>query len=176
MEWFYKDRGDASVALYYTEQSEASDKSRKIYLPEGEWINVFSGEVCRGRQFVIQSYKEKEFPIFVKKGAVIPLAYDAMNTKEQTWDKTVFDYYPSSENSYSDFLYEDDGETELYKNGEYCITGYNTAFDGKICKYSFTIEKREGKFAGKRFFSTRDVALKIHYTDEIPTQTCGFSF
>ena len=51
-----------------------SENRRDIYLPEGEWVNFFSGEVFAGDKW----YKEvevplEEMPVFVRKGANIKI-------------------------------------------------------------------------------------------------------
>ena len=47
-------------------------------------------------------------PLFVRLGALIPLAHEARNTKQQKWDKLVYDFYPCKEATDEGYLYEDD--------------------------------------------------------------------
>ena len=44
-----------------------------FYLPEGEWVDYFSGEVYQGGR-VINNYASPlwKLPVFVKNGAIIP--------------------------------------------------------------------------------------------------------
>jgi alpha-D-xyloside xylohydrolase len=51
----------------------SDDNRRDIYLPAGEWVNLFSGERLEGGRY----YKDvetplDEMPVFVRPGAVIP--------------------------------------------------------------------------------------------------------
>jgi alpha-D-xyloside xylohydrolase len=52
----------------------SDDNRRDIYLPAGEWVNLFSGEHFEGGRY----YKDvetplEEMPVFVRPGASIPL-------------------------------------------------------------------------------------------------------
>ena len=167
IEYYYKDKGDAVIGLFYETNSEADENNRKIYLPRGEWVYPFNGTVYSGRNYINGSYEKKEFPIFVKKGAVIPLAYNAKNTKEQSWERMVFDYYPSKMAKSRDYLYEDDGKTVAYKKGCFCLTEYKSFYDKENKKFVVVFRERKGKFDGERYFNEREIVLKIHFTDEI---------
>ena len=47
---------------------------RDIYLPEGDWVDFFTGESFCGSTWLRRvQYPLERFPVFVKKGAVIPL-------------------------------------------------------------------------------------------------------
>ncbi|SDZ84086.1 alpha-D-xyloside xylohydrolase [Porphyromonadaceae bacterium NLAE-zl-C104] len=51
-----------------------SDNKRDIYLPEGEWIHFFTKECFKGNQWLRNSDVPLDtIPVFVKKGAIIPL-------------------------------------------------------------------------------------------------------
>ena len=43
---YFQGGGEAALALHYTEQSEAENKS--VYLPEGRWMNLFTGKAYDG--------------------------------------------------------------------------------------------------------------------------------
>ena len=53
---------------------------RNIYLPEGEWLDFFTGEASSGPCWMrgVQ-YPPERFPVFVKKNAVIPLYPEAVS-------------------------------------------------------------------------------------------------
>jgi alpha-D-xyloside xylohydrolase len=64
---------------------------RDIYLPEGDWADFFTGELFSGPLRLRQvRYPPERFPVFVKKGAVIPLYPEPVSrTDEMDLGKTV---------------------------------------------------------------------------------------
>ena len=49
-----------------------SDNKRNVYLPEGDWVNLFTGEVFEGKQWLNDfECPLDEMPVWVKKGASI---------------------------------------------------------------------------------------------------------
>ncbi len=50
-----------------------SENKRDIYLPEGKWINFFSGEITDGEKW-LKNIKVpfEEMPVWVKSGAEVP--------------------------------------------------------------------------------------------------------
>lgn len=97
-----------------------------------------------------------------RQGAVLPLAHDAKNTKEQSWNELTFDYYPDKEACDADFLYEDDGETTAYRQGEFRIGEYEAKYDRKENAYVIRFAASEGSFAGKRACTMRKAAVRVH--------------
>ena len=68
-----------------------SDDCRDIYLPEGNWVNFFTGERLRGGRW-LSSVKVplEEMPVFVREGAVIPIyPEDVECTDEMNLTKTT---------------------------------------------------------------------------------------
>ena len=68
-----------------------SEDSRDVYLPEGEWVNFFTGERIRGGQW-LKGVKVPldEMPVYVREGAVIPVYPEDVDcTDEMDLDKSV---------------------------------------------------------------------------------------
>lgn len=136
--------------------------AHKTYLPAGEWLEVFGDSVHRGGRTVEKAYALREMPLFVRLGAIIPLAYGAHNTKIQKWDKLVFDFYSDKCTSDRGYLYEDDTETTAYKLGRYRKTEYNSYYCKECNAYVVNIEKAQGEFDGGKCFKTREITVKRH--------------
>lgn len=157
---YFQAGGEAAIALYYCDVKK--DDKTEIYLPEGKWIDVFSGKVYNGGKTVSRQYGLREMPLFVRLGALIPLAYEAKNTKEQKWDKLVYDFYPDKEACDSGYLYEDDTETTAYKKGQF----RKCAYEAKYCESenAFVIKSyaAAGNFEGEKAFEKRKVMFKYH--------------
>ena len=100
-----------------------NDIRNEIYLPDEEqiWIDYFTGEQYRGGG-VLNNFEAPvwKVPIFIKNGAIIPMNNEN-NTPENIDDsKRIYEVYPSGETSFD--VYEDDGLTTDYKNGELANT------------------------------------------------------
>ena len=134
---------------------------RSVYLPEGKWLNVFTGKVYRGGRYAM-SCAYNETLLFVRLGALLPLAPDAANTKKQRWNKLTYDFYPDPEASDEGALYEDDGETTAYQSGEYRLSPYKAYFDREENAYVVRLAGAEGRFSGKRAFAKRSVTVRLH--------------
>ena len=62
---------------------EGNDVRNGIYLPEGTWIDYFNGDVYEGGR-IINNFDAPlwKLPVFVKSGAIIPLANPNNNVHE----------------------------------------------------------------------------------------------
>jgi hypothetical protein len=58
------------VAPVYEEG--ASD--RQLYLPEGEWVDLWTGERRAGSQVIVRAAPWDEIPVHLRDGAIVPLA------------------------------------------------------------------------------------------------------
>ena len=103
--------------------SVGNDIRNDIYLPDEDqiWIDYFTGEQYRGGG-VLNNFDAPmwKLPLFVKNGAIIPMANEN-NTPEDIDDsQRIFEVYPSGDTSFE--VYEDDGLTTDYKDGKSATT------------------------------------------------------
>lgn len=118
-----------------------------LSLPEGRWIDYFTGEVYEGgREIDYVPPKGLGGALFIREGDVIvtmkPQKYVMMKDPDY-----VIDVYPSERES-SFVLYEDDGQTFDYRNGGYATTKITSSgiIDGKL---TLNVAKREGSYSGR---------------------------
>jgi len=90
------------VAPVYNESN-----TRMIYFPEGEWINFHTGEVITGVANKKISIPLEDMPIYVKKGAIIPMMKLSRRIPEEFIDPLLLEIYPSNNSFYTQF--EDKG-------------------------------------------------------------------
>ena len=157
---YYHSTGTASCILSCAEIKNKNEMS--VYLPAGKWLDPFRGKVYNGRKTVCREYALHEMPLFVRLGALIPLAYEAKNTKEQKWDKLVYDFYPCKGARDSGYLYEDDTETTAYKFGQYRKSAYEAYFSEEENAFIIKLHAAEGSFNGERCFANRKITLRYH--------------
>lgn len=161
---YFQAGGEACCGLYYFDWKE--DCNTRTYLPKGKWLDPFDGKIYIGEKTIRKSYDLRQTPMFIRLGALIPLAYEARNTKEQKWDRLVLDYYPDKEASDNGYIYEDDGESTAYKLGYFRKTPYRAFYDSEENAYVVRLERSEGTFDGEKCYDRRTVTVKIHMLGE----------
>lgn len=140
---------------------EGNDIRDGIYLPEGEWIDYFSGEMYEGGR-VINNYEAPlwKLPLFVRNGAVIPMTNPNNNVSQIDRTLRIYEIYPSGHTSFTE--YDDDGTTEAYRRGEFATTSIESEAVGD--RVTVTIHPSDGDFAG--FERMKRTELRINVTAE----------
>ena len=111
----------------------------KVWIPDGRYTDVFTGRINNGNQFV-EMYRDIEnIPVLAKEGAIIPMSVNDRNNDCSNPEALEILVYRGN-NKFT--LYEDDGETLSYQNGEYLKTAFTVSEEND--KVSFTICKEEG--------------------------------
>ena len=101
---------------------EKGAESRSIYLPEGtHFYDYYTREEYAGGQTIKVPVALSSIPLYVRSGALIPLAGNALNNlMTQQADAIYLLCAADADNSFT--LYEDDGITMDYENGKYLKT------------------------------------------------------
>jgi len=113
---------------------------QKFYIPEGVWYDFKTGKKFPGKKEYISFFREEDYPVFVKSGAVIPLSKDEGNSCANPTNMEIH-VFPGQSNSYT--LYEDDGITKAYKTGGYLKTVLD--YNYMPNNYTLIIRSLEGK-------------------------------
>src|SRR5699024_9472698 len=108
------------VAPIYKESDHEARVRNDIYLPDEDqvWIDYFTGEQYEGGA-VVNNVDDSlwKTPVFVKAGAIIPMAPENNSSHElDGTENRIFDIYPSGESEFT--MYEDDGESVDYKDNK----------------------------------------------------------
>ena len=159
---YFQAGGEASCRLCRAPVVQTEEKT--VYLPAGRWLDVFGKEVHVGEHK--ERFAADVLPLYVRLGALLPLAYDAKNTREQTWDKLTFDFYPDKSARDEGVLYEDDGETCAYLHGAFRTTAYSAAFDAAEGAFVVRIGAAEGVFGGPRAYTEQACSVRFHCLGE----------
>lgn len=83
--------------------------SRKVYLPQGRWYNFFTGTAVEGGRTMETEAAYNEIPVFVKDGAIIPLAKPVMHVDKDTVFEMKVKIFGEADGRF--VLYEDDFAT-----------------------------------------------------------------
>lgn len=125
---------------------EGNDVRDGIYLPKGEWVDYFTGEVYQGGR-IINNFPAPlwKLPVLIKRGAIIPV-HKTTNTPVEIDPKMrAYEIYPLGSTSFTE--YDDDAKTQAYLLGEGTTTKVNSNLDEKgnlIVK----VEPTTGNFKG----------------------------
>lgn len=110
-----------------------------VYLPEKvRYTDIFTGNVYMGGETVDMYRDLDSFPVLAKEGTIIPM-YKNSNTNDLSLEQPLEVWVYRGTDTYS--LYEDDGETKKYKDGEYSISTFaiNSTASGYIFEYKPTV-------------------------------------
>lgn len=136
-------------------------QTRSVYLPKGDWFDYWTGEKYAGKQYIHILTPLDKLPIFVKSGAIIPMQPEMQYMDEKPVDQIMLDIWPGKSSSFD--LYEDDGLSLKYKDGDYAMTKV-TALQGKD-GYQISIDKPVGKFVP----TLHTYSLKLHWNGRKPS-------
>jgi alpha-glucosidase/alpha-D-xyloside xylohydrolase len=112
---------------------EKGAKSRRVYLPEGQWFDWWTGEKLDGHRWIERSVDLSTTPIYARAGAIIPLDPVRQYTSQPLSEPTLIRIYPGADGEFT--LYDDDGET----------LGYRDDSDPKETWIHFRWQDRAGK-------------------------------
>ncbi|GAF09497.1 glycoside hydrolase family 31 protein [Paenibacillus pini] len=95
---------------------------RAVYLPEGTWIDYWSGEAHEGGKHILAYCPLDKMPMYVKAGAIIsqgPLKQYAQDGIDETITFHIYSAAATPQFHAEYMLYEDDGVSFAYENGVY---------------------------------------------------------
>jgi alpha-glucosidase (family GH31 glycosyl hydrolase) len=90
---------------------------RTLYLPKGDWYDLWNGERIKGGGEVDLPVELSRIPIFVRGGSVIPLDPVRQFTDEPVTEPTHLLIYPGADGIST--IYDDDGKSFDYRTGEW---------------------------------------------------------
>lgn len=96
----------------------AGQTTRSVVLPKGDWYDFYTGEfVGNGEKIEVTPGLER-IPVFVKDGGIIPMMEPRLHAPK-AGEKVNLEirHYGKADGNYR--LYDDDGETFNYENGDY---------------------------------------------------------
>lgn len=98
-----------------------------VWLPDGNWIDFFSGFVYQGGETLDVYRPLEEMPLFLKAGAILPMQpHRAQDNRLSALDTPQLLIAAGAENGFT--LYEDDGETLAYQSGSFCQTEFRLSW------------------------------------------------
>lgn len=111
---------------------------RAVYLPQGSWYDWWSGDHYEGPTHILAHAPLERMPLYVRAGAIIPMAPVMQYVNERPLDLLTLHIWPGTGEW---TLYEDDGHTFEYQLGAWATTTYRVRLDGQV---SVEIAARDG--------------------------------
>lgn len=130
--------------------------TQKVFLPEGNWINYWTGEQLTGNADYMVAAPLHQLPLFVKQGSIIPERQYASSIEKGSNDVLTLHIYPGADGHFN--LIEDDGTSNDYLNGIYAATVIE--MQNGINKCMLLIKPVEGNYKGMNRY--RKWVLNIH--------------
>ena len=130
------------IAPIITKKDEVMNRVvHNFYLPEGTWYDYVTGKKFPGKKSYISFFRDEDYPVFAKSGAIIPLSNNQnINDTTPPTDMEI-NIFPGRSNSYT--LFEDDGESDLYRKDFYLLTQIDYTY--MPSNYSVVIRSVKGK-------------------------------
>ncbi|BAX78834.1 TIM-barrel domain-containing protein [Labilibaculum antarcticum] len=138
-----------------------NDIRNHIYLPQGSWVDYFSGQVYEGGR-IINNFDAPiwKLPVFVKRGAIIPMANPNNNVSEINRQRRIYEIYPYGNSSFVE--YDDDGLTTDYIREQYITTQIESVVDGDVV--NILVEPTKGFFNG--FVKEKETEFRINVSSQ----------
>ena len=143
---------------------EGNDIRNRIYLPKGKWVDYFTGHTYQGG-CIINNFESPiwKLPVFVKANAIIPMTNANNNPTQIRNDLRIYEIYATPNNESHFEEYDDDGNTQAYKCGEYVTTDIHAETDGKQ-NLTITMEPTRGAFKG--YEPNKQTLLRINVSQQ----------
>ena len=96
---------------------EQGATTRAVYLPRGDWWDFWTAERVKGGREITPAVDLETIPLYVRAGAILPLGPVKQFTDEKVEGPLSLAIYPGGDASF--LLYEDDGNSFNYREGEW---------------------------------------------------------
>jgi len=129
--------GSELLAAPHTEpRDDDTNRSRQtVWLPDGEWYDFHSGD--RYTEGIYARYGDLgDVPLYARPGAIVPMDADPAFGDTDAPDALRVVAFPGGDNEFD--LYEDDGVSQAYLEGDYATTTLSQEFAGD--ELAFTVE------------------------------------
>ena len=119
---FHEGSGGAVCSMVYAHVTDKGVTARDVYIPEGDWIDLFTGKLYdKAGTYRVYNGIETS-PVFARVGAVLPAIKVVSPMTGADFKALSLNVFAGGDGSYT--LYEDDGETLRYQSGKVRETAF----------------------------------------------------
>lgn len=158
---------DILVAPVTSSDKGTNVSEKDIWLPEGKWYEVMTGELIDGGSVVTRSFTREQIPYYYREGAIIPLYPRMMHLKKRPETLTL-QFTPGARGEFN--YYEDAGNNADYQTACTFTRITQNTEDGRT---SCTIYPRTGSFDNMpeerayrlEFLARNEAPTKVTFSD-----------
>jgi alpha-glucosidase (family GH31 glycosyl hydrolase) len=118
--------------------------SRRVWLPPGDWIDIFTGDRLRGGGNRRVRAPLERMPVFARAGSIVPRQPYGGQTGRGQARKLTLDVYAGARGNFN--LYEDEGDGYAYEGGAFARTPLRWSETANGARLS--IGRTRGQYAG----------------------------
>jgi len=162
--------GDSLLAAPIVSEGQGPDRvgAQVVWFPEGRWVNWFTGEQFNGGDEALAAGTIHEFPLYARGGAPIPMQPYAERMATAPLADLVVRVFPGPDGYTGEFtLYEDDGVTTKYLEGQYAETHLAATRSGG--RVTVTVMPARGTYDGQ--LEKRAITVQLPFTQKAETAT-----
>ena len=134
---------DILVSPISTPSRSNGTSQRSTWLPKGYWYDICRSRMLSGGRTITDEYALDEIPFFLRLGSIIPCNPPLSHMKEEPASLVLW-VIPGDDGEGT--LYEDQGDSEAYKDGEYATTRFSQSHTSSGT--TLTIHPRQGSYEG----------------------------
>ncbi|AYN66298.1 DUF4968 domain-containing protein [Euzebyella marina] len=136
-------------------------QTRTVYLPEGNWVDYWTGNTFSGKKFISVLCPLDKMPLFVKAGGILPKQELINYVGEKEINSYDLEVFIGGDSAFE--LYHDDGKSMKYTEGDFATTLIKA--ESKQDRTVIQIDPSEGKF------DTSDITynVKVHLNEKPKT-------
>jgi alpha-glucosidase len=134
-----------------------------VYLPAGTWYDFWTHARYEGPAGVSVVTPPEIIPLFVRGGALIPTGLVMQRSDERPLDELTLLVYPPAPSRHAEAeLYEDDGVTNRYRQGECCVTPLRCVSERE--RLQIEVGVASGRYTGRS--AQRTILLRVWLPDD----------
>ena len=145
------------AVLYLVHEPEAArlSSSRAVFFPDGEWVDLFTGEVVSGPVTKQIEKPDDAIPLYLRRGGLLLTAAPESPITRADFENLTVTVCGQGDGSV--VLYEDDGKTEEYLSGVFRKTAFTARTEGE--KTTLTVGAAAGSFTTG--YTARTITVRI---------------
>lgn len=133
-----------------------------LWIPPGEWVNLFTGEELVGPTEITRNVPLEEYAVFMRKGAILLMQPELPTSKHGQQDNLIINIWPGADGDFQ--LYEDEGRGFAYRKGAYQWTQISIKTSNNNRCHTLKIDAADGDdFPGA--LASRSWRLKLMSTE-----------
>ncbi len=132
--------------------------TQETWIPSGTWHHWFTGETIEGPAVVNVTTPLNQIPVWARAGAAIPMQPYTERMASAPLETLQLRCTPAGKDPVESLLYEDDGQTDGYRNGQFATT--RIIQERRADGYQLLLQPTEGQYDGQ--LAEREVELLLH--------------